>query len=93
MAILHTYYLDLHQLYNVEPSEQVPDIKVLDFLKGLFKMFNLTAFLDSSDRVVVKTLNDFYDDSTTTHDITKYIVKDEHTVSEALPVSGVTSTV
>jgi len=74
---------------NVAPTAQVPDIKVLDFLKGLFKMFNLTAFLDSSDRVVVKTLNDFYDDSTTTHDITKYIVKDEHTVSEALPFSNI----
>ena len=74
---------------NIEPSEQVPDIKVLDFLKGIFKMFNLTAFLDSSDRVVVKTLDDFYSDSTTTHDISKFIVKDEHTVSEALPFSNI----
>ena len=74
---------------NIEPSEQVPDIKVLDFLKGIFKMFNLTAFLDSSDRVVVKNLNTFYSDSTTTHDISKYIIKDEHTVSEALPFSNI----
>ena len=74
---------------DIRPTEQVPDIKVLDFLKGIFKMFNLTAFLDSSDRVVVKTLDDFYSDSTTTHDISKFIVKDEHTVSEALPFSNI----
>lgn len=74
---------------DIRPTEQVPDIKVLDFLKGIFKVFNLTAFLDSSDRVVVKTLDNFYSDSTTTHDISKFIVKDEHTVSEALPFSNI----
>ena len=74
---------------DIRPTEQVPDIKVIDFLKGIFKVFNLTAFLDSSDRVVVKTLDDFYADSTTTHDISKFIVKDEHTVSEALPFSNI----
>jgi hypothetical protein len=74
---------------DIRPTEQVPDIKVLDFLKGIFKVFNLTAFLDSSDRVVVKTLDNFYGDSTTTHDISKFIVKDEHTVSEALPFSNI----
>tara|TARA_R100000781_G_scaffold49105_2_gene32620 strand:+ start:6537 stop:8717 length:2181 start_codon:yes stop_codon:yes gene_type:complete len=71
------------------PTNQIPDLKIVDFLKGIFKMFNLTAFLDSSDRVVVKTLDDFYSDSTTTHDISKFIVKDEHTVSEALPFSDI----
>lgn len=74
---------------DIRPTEQVPDIKVIDFLKGIFKVFNLTAFLDSSDRVVVKTLDNFYNDSTTTHDISKFIVKDEHTVSEALPFSNI----
>tara|TARA_A100000171_G_C2137089_1_gene151188 strand:+ start:618 stop:2837 length:2220 start_codon:yes stop_codon:yes gene_type:complete len=74
---------------DIRPTEQVPDIKVIDFLKGIFKVFDLTAFLDSSDRVVVKTLDDFYADSTTTHDISKFIVKDEHTVSEALPFSNI----
>ena len=72
------------------PVNEIPDLKTVDFLKGIFKLFNLTAFLDSSDRVVVKTLDDFYSDSTTTHDISKFIVKDEHTVSEALPFSDIT---
>ena len=71
------------------PANEIPDIKIIDFLKGLFKMFNLTAFLNSSDEIVVKNLDDFYSDSTTTHDLSKYIIKDQHTVSEALPFSSI----
>ena len=74
---------------DIRPTEQVPDIKVIDFLKGIFKMFNLTAFLNSDDEIVVKTLDDFYSDSTTTHDLSKYIIKDNHTVGEALPFSNI----
>ena len=74
---------------DIRPTEQVPDITVLNFLKGLFKVFNLTAFLDNDDKIVVKNIDTFYSDSTTTHDISKYIIKDEHTVSEALPFSDI----
>ena len=72
------------------PTEEAPEIKVLDFLKGLFKQFNLTAFLDRDDKIVVKTLDSFYSDSTTTHDISQYIKTDDSTVSEALPFSDIT---
>ena len=71
------------------PTQEIPEIKVIDFLKGIFKQFNLTAFLDSNDEIVVKTLDDFYDDSTTTHDISQYVKTDENTVSEALPFSDI----
>jgi hypothetical protein len=74
---------------DIRPTEQVPDIKVIDFLKGIFKMFNLTAFLNSDDEIVVKALDDFYSDSTTTHDLSKYIIKDNYTVGEALPFSNI----
>ena len=71
------------------PTQEIPEIKILDFLKGLFKQFNLTAFLNDSDEIVVKTLDDFYGDSTTTHDISQYVQSDENTVSEALPFSDI----
>ena len=74
---------------DIRPTEQIPDITVLNFLKGLFKVFNLTAYLDNDDEIVVKNIDTFYSDSTTTHDISKYIIKDEHTVSEALPFSDI----
>jgi hypothetical protein len=72
---------------NVIPTIQIPEMNVLDFLNGLFRQFNLTTFLDRDDKIVVKTLDEFYSDSTTTHDISQYIKTDDNTVSEALPFS------
>lgn len=74
---------------NVLPTLEVPNIKVIDFLKGLFKSFNLTAFIDGDNKLVVKTLDEFYNDSTTEHNLTKYVNKQEHTVSEALPFTTI----
>ena len=64
-------------------AQQTPEIKVIDFLTGIFKMFNLTAYLEN-DIVVVKTLNSFYATSNV-YDITKYISTDTKAVNVALP--------
>jgi len=64
-------------------AQQTPEIKVIDFLTGIFKMFNLTAYLEN-DIVVVKTLNSFYATSNV-YDITKYITTDTKAVNVALP--------
>ena len=61
-------------------TDQMPEMKVLDFLNTLFKLHNLTAFVNFEEEIVVKTLDDFYNDGET-HDITEYIKTDEHTVS------------
>ena len=58
-------------------------MKILDFLNGVFKMFNLTAFVNFGGEIVVQTLDDFYDGGDT-HDITKYIKTDEHNVSSPI---------
>jgi hypothetical protein len=50
---------------------QMPKIKTIDFLTNIFKMFNLTAYLEGTN-IVVKTLDEYYADGTT-YDITKYI--------------------
>ena len=52
-------------------QENLPDIKAMDLLSTLFKMFNLTAYVDN-DIIVVKTLDDYYN-SGNEKDITKYI--------------------
>lgn len=64
-------------------AQQIPEIKVIDFLTGIFKMFNLTAYLENGI-VVVKTLNDYYATSNV-YDITKYISTDTKAVNVALP--------
>jgi hypothetical protein len=68
--------------------EQLPKIKVLDFLKGIFKMHNLTAFIDNNNEIVVKTLDSFYSGGDTI-DISKYVVTDQHTISTTVPFSEV----
>lgn len=68
-------------IFNI--SQQIPEIKVLDFLSGIFKMFNLTAYFENGI-VVVKTLNDFYA-TANVYDITQYIKVDSNSVNVALP--------
>lgn len=53
-------------------TEQIPEMKVMDFLSGLFKMFNLVAEIDDQNVVTVKTLNDYYSQGVF-RDITQYI--------------------
>ena len=66
-------------------SNQLPDIKVLDFITSLFKMFNLTSFQNSNGTVEVKTLDSFYSTSTKIWDITKFVDKSESSVDTVLP--------
>jgi hypothetical protein len=66
-------------------TEQIPDIKVIDFLTGLFKMFNLTAYIERNTNIIkVLTLNEFYANYNS-YDISKYIVSDSSSVNVSLP--------
>ena len=68
-------------------SNQMPDIRVVDFLTGLFKTFNLTAYYDN-DIIEVKPLNDFYS-THNTYDITEYCDVNDSSSNVALPFSNV----
>ena len=85
-------------------SSHLPDIKIIDFLTGLMKMFNLVAYYidDESDpeydadTPVIKVVkyDDFYADAVNnqsggTIDITKYVDVSEHRVNTSLPFSDV----
>lgn len=76
-------------LFNFTISQQIPEIKNIDFLTGIFRMFNLTAFVNVSGDIVVKTLDDFYT-SGTSFDITKYVNTDKSSVNVALPYKEIT---
>ena len=65
-------------------TQQTPDIKIIDFLTGLFKMFNLVAYTKEDGSIYVNTLDDFYATSTT-YDISKYIDVETSAVDVALP--------
>ena len=73
---------------QVFAGTQTPKIKVIDFLTGLFKMFNLTAYQED-DLIVVRTLDSFYASSTATHDITEYVDKTSSEVNAIMPYSEI----
>lgn len=72
-------------------ANQIPEMKVIDFLSALFKMFNLLAYVED-DEIQVLPYNDYYaefnrDGSARreTFDITKYVDPSESQVDVALP--------
>jgi hypothetical protein len=72
-------------------TSQLPEIKVIDFLTGIFKMFNLTAFVEERNLglgvgnvIVVQTLDDFYS-TFNTYDISEYVDTETANVNVALP--------
>lgn len=71
--------------FTFDYAKQMPDITVLDFLSGLFRMFNLTAFVNNLGVIVVQPLNDYFNDNPSTYDITEYTGIKKSTVNAALP--------
>jgi hypothetical protein len=78
-------------------SQQIPKMKIIDFLTALFKMFNLTAYYDdygllangnvnpNYGKIVVQTLDSFYANNYNTWDISEYIDVKSSAVNVALP--------
>ena len=74
--------------FEFDITQQIPDIKVIDFLSGLFRTFNLVAYIERNEtQITVKTLDDFYANpsSASPYDITKYIDVSKSQVNIALP--------
>tara|TARA_R110002073_G_scaffold116064_3_gene254314 strand:+ start:5399 stop:8374 length:2976 start_codon:yes stop_codon:yes gene_type:complete len=78
------YDLSSSSITNVVTAEfmniegYAPDIKCMDLLTGVFKMFNLTAFINDNDEIEVQTLNDYYAAGKTI-DITNSVLTDSDT--------------
>ena len=79
-AIFNT---DLDNQFTI--TEQIPKMKIIDFLSGLFNLFNLTAYVDDVGTIVVRTLDSYYAASTTVYNIDKYIDTTTSKVDIALP--------
>ncbi len=71
-------------------QQQIPEIKIIDFLTGIFKMFNLTAYYVSNaqdpdyDKIKIQRLSEFYADGTT-YDISQYVDTNKSQINVALP--------
>ena len=71
-------------------TEQLPKIKIIDFLAGLFKTFNLTAYVNEVGTIVVQSLDDYYAASSVVWTIDNYVDIKKGTVDVALPFREVT---
>lgn len=82
---------DFLATFKFNIANQIPEMKVIDFLSALFKMFNLLAYVED-DEIQVLPYDDYYaefnrDNSSRrkTFDITKYVDPSESQVDVALP--------
>jgi hypothetical protein len=64
---------------TVDPTVYAPNIKVSDFVSGIFKMFNLTCYATSVDNFQVEPLDDWYTKGAVV-DVTEYVDTDEITI-------------
>jgi hypothetical protein len=68
---------------------QIPEMRIIDFLTSLFKMFNLTAYKLPSGKIMVETLDDYYANGTLRR-IDEYIDITSSQIDAALPYQQVT---
>ncbi len=68
---------------TIKITSQIPDIKIMDFLTGIFQTFNLVAYYTSDTEIYVDTLDDFYAASSVEWDLNSYVESDEHLVKKS----------
>ena len=74
---------------NIYIQDYIPKMKVLDFLTGLFKMFNLVTYTKKgSSTIYVQTFDD-YMTLGTSRDITEYIDISQSTIDRPVPYNQV----
>ena len=66
-------------------TQQIPKMKIIDFLTSIFKMFNLTAFVNDTGTIVVKTLDSYFASSSQVWELDKFIDTTKSQVNVALP--------
>ena len=71
------------QTFEFIITQQIPKMKVLDFLTAVFKMFNLVAYIEGT-QIIVKPLDEYYAEGSN-YDITKYIDVSESQTNSVLP--------
>ena len=70
--------------FTFRPTQQLPEMKVIDFLTSIFKTFNLTAYQQDNGIIKVQKLDDFYA-TYNTYDISQYVDVSTSDVNMALP--------
>ena len=81
-------------VFRFNITQQIPELKVIDLLSGLFKMFNLVAYVDqdtstdTTKNIVVKPLDDYFANPNVYY-IDDYVDTTKEVVNVALPYKKV----
>jgi len=70
--------------FSFNVAENMPEMRIMDFLSGLFQLFNLVAYVDANGEIVTQTLDEFYRVGNS-YDISQYVDISKSTVDSALP--------
>lgn len=65
---------------NYSVADNMPDLKVIDFLKGMFKLYKLIAIVQNDGSVYIDSLTNYYRKGKV-HNVDKYIDYKSHTVT------------
>ena len=78
---------------QINIKDHLPDMKVLEFITSIFKMFNLTAYIDEKGLTKIQTLDSYYAGTTETpiayYDITKDVDIKTSQVDVVIPFNEV----
>jgi len=69
---------------EISIRDNIPNVKVMDFLSSIFRTFNLTSYVKQTGEIYVEPLNTFYEQGTT-RDISQFVDLREITVDRAIP--------
>ena len=73
---------------EIQITDHIPNMKVLDFMTNLFKMFNLTSYVQDDGSIYVDNLDTFYSEYVV-HDLTNYVFSESSTIDRALPYNKI----
>jgi len=65
-------------------TDNIPDMKVMDFMSNIFKMFNLTSYVLVDGKIYVEKLDEFYAEGQN-FDITRYVDRNTNDIDRAIP--------
>lgn len=83
----HTFEVDqftVEAAFEFITSREIPEMKVIDFLTGIFKTFNLTAYVEDDDTIKIQTLDNFYSEGVE-YDISDYVDTTKSQINSSLP--------
>lgn len=73
---------------EIQIIDHIPNMKVLDFMTNLFKMFNLTSYVKQDGSIYIDNLDTFYSEYVV-HDLTNYVFSESSTIDRALPYNKI----